>query len=327
MGFFEKLKQSLAKTQEAFVGKIDQVFSRFQKVDEALFDELEEIMISADLGVSTTEFLLNNVRKRVKKEHIDDAADVKRLLQEEMSAILNSEIMPLNIQPDRMNIILVVGVNGVGKTTLVGKLANRYHQQGLKVLVAAADTFRAAAIDQLAIWCERADVELIRHQPGADPAAVVFDTINAGRARHSDLILIDTAGRLHNKSHLMEEMNKIYRIIQREIPDAPHETLLVLDATTGQNAVLQAKAFSEVAKVTALALTKLDGTAKGGIVIAIAEQLHLPVKLVGLGEGIEDLRDFDPSVFVQALFDRSKTETESEAPAEKKTGLQFFEKE
>jgi len=195
------------------------------------------------------------------------------------------------------------------------------------VLVAAADTFRAAAIDQLAIWCQRADVELIQHQSGADPAAVVFDTINAGKARHADLILIDTAGRLHNKSHLMEEMNKIYRIIQREVADAPHETLLVLDATTGQNAVLQAKAFSEVAKVTALALTKLDGTAKGGIVIAIAEQLHIPVKLVGLGEGIDDLRDFDPSVFVKALFDRSKTEEETEPQAEKKARLQFFEKE
>jgi len=304
MSFFAKLKQSLSKTQEAFVGKLEQVFMNFKKVDENLFDELEEILISADLGVQTTDKLLTSLRNRVKKEKLEDGQKVKEALQEEMAAILGREPSPLNISSGRMNIILVVGVNGVGKTTLVGKLANRYHQQGLKVLVAAADTFRAAAIDQLSIWCQRAGVEMIRHQAGADPAAVVFDAISAGKARNVDLILIDTAGRLHNKSHLMEEMNKIYRIIQREIPEAPHETLLVLDATTGQNAVLQAKAFREVSKVTALALTKLDGTAKGGIVIAISDQLNIPVKLVGLGEGIEDLKDFEPALFVKALFDR-----------------------
>lgn len=303
MSFFAKLKQSLSKTQEAFVGKLEQVFMNFKKVDENLFDELEEILISADLGVQTTDKLLTSLRNRVKKEKLEDGQKVKEALQEEMAAILGREPSPLNISSGRMNIILVVGVNGVGKTTLVGKLANRYHQQGLKVLVAAADTFRAAAIDQLSIWCQRAGVEMIRHQAGADPAAVVFDAISAGKARNVDLILIDTAGRLHNKSHLMEEMNKIYRIIQREIPEAPHETLLVLDATTGQNAVLQAKAFREVSKVTALALTKLDGTAKGGIVIAISDQLNIPVKLVGLGEGIEDLKDFEPALFVKALFD------------------------
>jgi fused signal recognition particle receptor len=304
MSFFAKLKQSLTKTQEAFVGKLEQVFLNIKKVDENLFEELEEILISADLGVQTTDTLLLNLRTRIKKERLEDGAKIKEALQEEMAAILGKEHSPLNIVSGRMNIILVVGVNGVGKTTLVGKLANRYQQQGLKVLVAAADTFRAAAIDQLAIWCQRAGVEMIRHQAGADPAAVVFDAISAGRARNTDLILIDTAGRLHNKSHLMEEMNKIYRIIRREIPDAPHETLLVLDATTGQNAVLQAKAFREVSHVTALALTKLDGTAKGGIVIAISDQLNIPVKLVGLGEGIEDLKDFEPALFVKALFDR-----------------------
>ena len=303
MSFFAKLKQSLSKTQEAFVGKLEQVFMNFKKVDENLFDELEEILISADLGVQTTDKLLTSLRNRVKKEKLEEGQRVKEALQEEMAAILGREPSPLNISSGRMNIILVVGVNGVGKTTLVGKLANRYHQQGLKVLVAAADTFRAAAIDQLSIWCQRAGVEMIRHQAGADPAAVVFDAISAAKARNVDLILIDTAGRLHNKSHLMEEMNKIYRIIQREIPEAPHETLLVLDATTGQNAVLQAKAFREVSKVTALALTKLDGTAKGGIVIAISDQLNIPVKLVGLGEGIEDLKDFEPALFVKALFD------------------------
>ncbi len=304
MSFFAKLKQSLSKTQEAFVGKLEQVFMNFKKVDENLFDELEEILISADLGVQTTDKLLTSLRNRVKKEKLEDGHKVKEALQEEMAEILGREPSPLNIVSGRMNIILVVGVNGVGKTTLVGKLANRYRQQGLKVLVAAADTFRAAAIDQLSIWCQRAGVEMIRHQAGADPAAVVFDAISAGKARNVDLILIDTAGRLHNKSHLMEEMNKIYRIIQRELPEAPHETLLVLDATTGQNAVLQAKAFREVSKVTALALTKLDGTAKGGIVIAISDQLSIPVKLVGLGEGIEDLKDFEPALFVKALFDR-----------------------
>lgn len=304
MSFFAKLKQSLTKTQEAFVGKLEQVFLNIKKIDENLFEELEEILISADLGVQTTDTLLTNLRTRIRKDRIEDGLKVKEALQEEMSAILGKEQSPLNIVSGRMNIILVVGVNGVGKTTLVGKLANRYQQQGQKVLVAAADTFRAAAIDQLEIWCQRAGVEMIRHQAGADPAAVVFDAINAGRARNADLILIDTAGRLHNKSHLMEEMNKIYRIIRREIPDAPHETLLVLDATTGQNAVLQAKAFQEVSHVTALALTKLDGTAKGGIVIAICDQLNIPVKLVGLGEGIEDLKDFEPDLFVKALFDR-----------------------
>jgi len=303
MSFFAKLKQSLTKTQEAFVGKLEQVFLNIKKVDENLFDELEEILISADLGVQTTDKLLSNLRTRIKKDRLEDGAKIKDALQEEMAAILGKEHSPLNIVSGRMNIILVVGVNGVGKTTLVGKLANRYQQQGLKVIVAAADTFRAAAIDQLAIWCQRAGVEMIRHQAGADPAAVVYDAISAGRARNTDIILIDTAGRLHNKSHLMEEMNKIYRIIRREIPDAPHETLLVLDATTGQNAVLQAKAFREVSHVTALALTKLDGTAKGGIVIAISDQLSIPVKLVGLGEGIEDLKDFEPALFVKALFD------------------------
>ncbi len=304
LSFFAKLKQSLVKTQEAFVGKLEQVFLSFQKVDEDLFIELEEVLISADLGVQTADALLQKLRTRVKKERIESGDKVKEVLQEEMAAMLGKEPSPLNVVPGRLNILLVVGVNGVGKTTLVGKLANRYQQQGLKVLVAAADTFRAAAIDQLGIWCDRAGVEMIRHQAGADPAAVVFDAINAGKARQADLILIDTAGRLHNKSHLMEEMNKIYRIIRREIPDAPHETLLVLDATTGQNAVLQAKAFREVSQVSALALTKLDGTAKGGIVIAICHQLNIPVKLVGLGEGIDDLKDFEPAYFVQALFDR-----------------------
>lgn len=308
MSFFSKLKQSLVKTQEAFVEKIEQVFLGVPKIDEDLFDDLEEILITSDLGVQTSDILLQSLRNRVKQEKIQSGEQVIVVLKEEMAKLLGQEAAPLNIEKGRLNVFLVVGVNGVGKTTLVGKLANRYQNEGYKVLVAAADTFRAAAIDQLSIWCQRAGVEMIKHQAGADPAAVVFDTIQAGKARQADLIIIDTAGRLHNKSHLMAEMNKIYRVIKREIEDAPHETILVLDATTGQNALLQAKAFNEVSNVTALALTKLDGTAKGGIVISISREMEIPVKLVGLGEGIDDLRDFDPTVFVQALFDRSPQE-------------------
>ncbi|NLN83282.1 MAG: signal recognition particle-docking protein FtsY [Firmicutes bacterium] len=323
MSFFSKLKKSLSKTQEAFVEKIEQVFLGVPKIDEDLFDDLEEILITADLGVQTSDDLLETLRQKVREDKLHTGDQVIEALKEEMAKLLGDEIVPLNIEEGRLNIILVVGVNGVGKTTLVGKLANRYQAEGYKVLVAAADTFRAAAIEQLEIWCERAGVDMIKHQAGADPAAVVFDTIQAGKARGTDVILIDTAGRLHNKGHLMDEMNKIYRVIKREVEDAPHETLLVLDATTGQNAVLQAKAFDEVSNVTALALTKLDGTAKGGIVIAISQQMDIPVKLVGLGEGIDDLRDFDPSVFVAALFDRNQVEEQEEQEEEKDQDFYF----
>jgi fused signal recognition particle receptor len=244
------------------------------------------------------------LREKVKQARTEDPEVVRNLLQQSMEEILGESVIPISYEEGRLNVILIVGVNGVGKTTLVGKLAHRYSSNGAKVVIAAADTFRAAAIDQLGIWAKRANAELIHHQEGSDPAAVVFDAINAAKARQADLLLIDTAGRLHNKSHLMEEMNKIFRIIKREVPEAPHEVILVLDATTGQNAILQAKAFNEVCKVSALALTKLDGTAKGGVVLGVGHQMQLPVKLIGVGEKIDDLRDFVPSDFVTALFER-----------------------
>ena len=304
MAFFDRLREGLKKTKDSLVQKIDQVLANFTQVDEDFFEQLEEILIISDVGVTTTDKLLKQLRERVKLARIEDANAVREQLMQAIVDLLGSESQPLNIVPGRLNVILVVGVNGVGKTTLIGKLAKRYQDEGLKVVLGAADTFRAAAIEQLRIWSDRAGVELIHHQEGSDPAAVVFDSINAAKARGADLLIIDTAGRLHNKSYLMDEMGKIFRIIQREIPDAPHETLLVLDATTGQNAVSQAKTFGEVCHVTALALTKLDGTAKGGIVLSIADQLSLPVKLVGLGEKIEDLRDFSPTDFVAALFEK-----------------------
>lgn len=304
MGLFDRLKESLQKTKASLVEKIDQVLANFTKVDEAFFEDLEEILITADIGVTTSEKILTDLRERVKLARIEDADGVRRVLQEVMAEMLGSETLPLSIEAGRLNVILVVGVNGVGKTTLIGKLAHRFTSEGKKVVLGAADTFRAAAIDQLRIWAERAGVEIIHHQEGSDPAAVVFDAINAAKARSADVLIIDTAGRLHNKGYLMDEMGKIFRVIRREIADAPHETLLVLDATTGQNAVMQAKAFGEVCQVSALALTKLDGTAKGGIVLSIADQLQIPVKLIGIGEKMEDLRDFEPTDFVAALFSR-----------------------
>ncbi|MCL2498451.1 MAG: signal recognition particle-docking protein FtsY [Symbiobacteriaceae bacterium] len=304
MSFFNRLKEGLVKTKENLMQKIDQVLSNFTRVDEEFFQELEEALIGADVGVHTSEVLLEDLRQKVKQARVEDGNQVRLLLQQSMSELLGEDPAPLNIVPDRLNIVLVVGVNGVGKTTLVGKLAHRYRNQGMRVTIAAADTFRAAAIDQLAVWAERAGAELIQHQDGADPAAVVFDAISAAKARGSSLLLVDTAGRLHNKKHLMEEMGKIFRIIKREGEDAPHEVLLVLDATTGQNAISQAQSFSDVCAVSALALTKLDGTAKGGIVLAIAEQLKLPVKLIGIGEKVDDLRDFIPQEFVAALFEQ-----------------------
>jgi len=307
MSLFGRLREGLQKTKDNLVGRIDQVLAHFTRVDEAFFEELEEVLLGADVGVSTTETLLESLREKVKLARIEDAAGVRQMLAEAMAELLGDESIPLTIEEGRLNVLLIVGVNGVGKTTLVGKLAHRYSQMGLKVILAAADTFRAAAVDQLRIWAERAQVELIGHQEGSDPAAVVFDAINAAKARQADLLIIDTAGRLHNKVHLMEEMRKIFRVISREIPEAPHEVLLVLDATTGQNAIIQAQAFTEVCQVSALALTKLDGTAKGGVVLGIARQLQIPVKLIGVGEGIEDLRDFEPLAFVQALFDTTPT--------------------
>jgi len=304
MSLFSRLREGLQKTRDGLVTRIDQVLANFTRIDEAFFEELEEVLITADVGVATTTDMLERLREKVRLSRTEDAAEVRELLKQVMVEMLGAEVQPLNIEQGRLNVILVVGVNGVGKTTLIGKLAHRCRMEGQKVLMAAGDTFRAAAIEQLSIWAERAGAELISNKEGTDPAAVVFDAINAARARthNVDVLIIDTAGRLHNKQHLMEEMRKILRIIRRELPDAPHEVLLVLDATTGQNAIAQAKAFTEVCEVSALALTKLDGTAKGGIVLGISQLLGLPVKLIGVGERIEDLREFNPQDFVDALF-------------------------
>ncbi len=302
MGFFDKLKQGLQKTRNAVSEQVNSVFSVFVKVDEELFESLEEALIMADLGMETSVEIIDELRDRVKKKHITDGNEVKKELQAVISDTLcnlDAE-MKLDTKPA---VVLVIGVNGVGKTTSIGKMATYYRSQGKKVLLAAADTFRAAAIDQLDVWAERSGCEIIKHQEGSDPAAVVFDACNAARSRGADVLICDTAGRLHNKKNLMAELEKINRVISRELPDASRETLLVLDAVTGQNAVSQAKLFSEVSEITGIVLTKLDGTAKGGIVISIAKEQSIPVKFIGVGEGIDDLQVFDPSSFAKALFD------------------------
>ena len=300
MGFFEKLKNGLFKTKNAIVGKIDNLFKSFRKVDEELFDELEELLISADLGVGTTEEILDELRDYAKENKIKDSEGIREHLYEMLRSLLG-EHEPLNLST-KPSVILVIGVNGVGKTTSIGKIAAELKREGKRVVVCAADTFRAAAAEQLAIWCERAGVELVRQGAGADPAAGVYDAIGAVKSRHADVLLIDTAGRLHNKKNLMDELAKIDRVIGRELPDAAKETLLVLDATTGQNAVLQAKEFKETSKITGLVLTKLDGTAKGGIVLSIRRELGIPVKFIGIGEKIDDMKPFDADEFARALF-------------------------
>ncbi len=300
MGFFEKLKNGLFKTKNAIVGKIDNLFKSFRKVDEELFDELEELLISADLGVGTTEEILDELRDYAKENKIKDSEGIREHLYEMLRSLLG-EHEPLNLST-KPSVILVIGVNGVGKTTSIGKIAAELKREGKRVVVCAADTFRAAAAEQLAVWCERAGVELVRQGAGADPAAVVYDAIGAVKSRHADVLLIDTAGRLHNKKNLMDELAKIDRVIGRELPDAAKETLLVLDATTGQNAVLQAKEFKETSKITGLVLTKLDGTAKGGIVLSIRRELGIPVKFIGIGEKIDDMKPFDADEFARALF-------------------------
>ena len=301
MGFFDKLKEKLAKTKNAIVGQIDDLFKHFVKVDEDLFDELEELLISADIGVATTEEILDELRDTVKEKRIKEPSEVK----DELFAILRTMIgehEPLKLST-RPSVILVIGVNGVGKTTSIGKISAELKSQGKKVVVAAADTFRAAAAEQLTVWCERAGVDIIKQAAGADPASVVFDAINAVKSRNADVLIVDTAGRLHNKKNLMDELAKIDRVIARELPDAAKETLLVLDATTGQNAVYQAKEFKEASKITGLVLTKLDGTAKGGIVISIRKELGIPVKFIGVGEQIDDMKPFDANEFATALFE------------------------
>ena len=300
MGFFEKLKAGLSKTKKALFGGIEDLFKRFRRVDEDLFDELEELLITSDVGVETTEELLDDLREKVKEEKIKEPDEIKKILYAELRSMIGEgDGLHLSTKP---SVILVIGVNGVGKTTSIGKMAAELKSQKKKVIVAAADTFRAAAAEQLAVWCERAGVDLIRQGAGADPAAVVYDTIQAAKSRGADVVIVDTAGRLHNKKNLMDELAKINRVIARELPDADRENLLVLDATTGQNAVIQAREFKEAAQITGLILTKLDGTAKGGVILSIRRELDIPVKFVGVGEGIDDMKPFDADEFAEALF-------------------------
>ncbi len=314
MGFFDKLKQGLAKTKSAVFGQINEVVKNFRKVDEEFLEELEEIMICADMGASTTEKILDELRDRIKTDNIKNAEDVKDVLGEILRAQVG-EGEPLNLETSP-SVILVIGVNGVGKTTSIGKIANNLRKDGKKVIVAAADTFRAAAIEQLAIWCDRAGVELVRQNEGSDPASVVYDAIAAANKRKADVLIIDTAGRLHNKSNLMDELAKINRIISRELPNASRETLLVLDATTGQNAVMQAKKFRETAEITGLILTKLDGTAKGGAIFSIKDEINIPVKYIGVGEHIDDMQPFDAKMFIDALMKEEEKKDTDEAGEE-----------
>ncbi len=301
MGFFDKLKAGLAKTKDAFVSQVDNLFKSFVKVDEALFDELEELLICADIGVGATEEILEKLRERVKNDRLTDGKEVKAALREIMTDMVG-EGSPLALD-SKPSVLLIIGVNGVGKTTSIGKIAAQLKGEGKKVVVAAADTFRAAAIDQLAVWCDRAGVDLIKQSEGSDPAAVVYDAISAAKSRSADVLIVDTAGRLHNKKNLMDELAKINRVISRELPDASRETLLVLDATTGQNAILQAKEFKNAAEITGLILTKLDGTAKGGCVFSIKGELDVPVKYIGVGEKIDDMQPFRADEFVRAIFE------------------------
>jgi fused signal recognition particle receptor len=301
MGFFDRLKEGLTKTKKSLTEKIDQVLVAFGKVDDELFDELEEILVTSDIGVDASLKVIEDIKKKVRENRVTDPMKVKELLKEELEEILNEENSELNVGT-KPSVILVVGVNGVGKTTSIGKIANLLKQRDKKVILAAGDTFRAAAIDQLEIWADRVGVELIRQAEGSDPAAVIFDAIQAAKSRKADVLICDTAGRLHTKKNLMDELKKIYKVIDRELPDTSRETLLVLDATTGQNAVSQAKTFNEISDITGIVLTKLDGTAKGGIIVAIKSELDIPVKLIGVGEKMEDLQKFDAREFVEALF-------------------------
>ena len=302
-GFWEKLKSGLSKTRQSFNDKIDTVLKAFVSVDEDMLEELEEALIMADVGVETSLYIIDCLRDRIKGDRIKEPSDVKDAIEEIIADILSKNDTTVNVAKSP-SVVMVIGVNGVGKTTSIGKMAARYKAEGKKVILGAADTFRAAAIDQLGIWAQRSGIDMIKHQEGADPAAVVFDTINAAKSRGADLIILDTAGRLHNKKNLMDELNKIFRVIERELPESSREVLLVLDATTGQNAVNQAKLFSESANITGIILTKLDGSAKGGIVLAIAHEMGIPVKLVGVGEGIDDLQTFDAQDFAKALFNQ-----------------------
>lgn len=306
MGLFKKFNFGLKKTRDQMSGAIDSVLEASAAIDDALFEELEEILIMGDVGVATAQHIIDELRERVKKRDLKKPDKLRRVIREVVADMLSGkEGMELDTIP---SVILVIGVNGVGKTTTIGKMAAYYKAQGKKVILAAADTFRAAAIEQLEIWAERAGVEIVKHREGADPAAVIFDTISAGKARDADLIICDTAGRLHNKKNLMEELSKIYRVIDRELPYSDREVLLVLDATTGQNAVNQAREFMNAAEITGIVLTKLDGTARGGVVLSIMDDLKIPVKFVGVGEQVDDLQPFDAEAFAEGLFEEVSRE-------------------
>lgn len=302
MGFLDSLRSGLEKTRKSFTEKIEILVKSAQKIDDEFLEELEAVLIAADVGMPTTTTLLADIRKSIKAGEINSPEQLTPFLQSRITDMLTAGISYPRLASDPPTVIMVVGVNGVGKTTTIGKLGHYYRQNGLKVILAAADTFRAAAIDQLEIWGQRIGADVIKHSEGSDPAAVAYDAVQAAKARHADVLIIDTAGRLHTKTNLMEELKKLYRVIQREIPEAPHETLLVLDATTGQNAVNQAKIFGESTAVSGVVLTKLDGTAKGGVIVAIKAELGLPVKWVGVGEGMDDLQPFVPDAFAAALF-------------------------
>lgn len=301
-GLFQRLKEGLSKTHKGLVDKVDQAILGRKKIDEGLYDELEEILVTSDLGVQTSYKLIERVRERLRRGESDDAALVKKYLKEEILGILKDTGNGIDTRRGKPFVIMVVGVNGVGKTTTIGKLASRYRGEGRSVLLSAGDTFRAAAVEQLEVWGERSGCSVIKHKEGSDPSAVLFDALKAAQGRGTDILIADTAGRLHTKTNLMEELKKTRRVVEREVPGAPHEVLLVLDATTGQNAVSQAKLFKEAVEITGIVLTKLDGTAKGGVVISIVDELKIPVKFIGIGEGVEDLRPFEPSEFVEALF-------------------------
>ena len=310
MGFFSKIKEGLRKTKESVINKMHRVVNSFTKIDEELFEQLEEAMIMGDLGVETSEEICTRLRKLIKERGVTDPAMIMELIQEIVADMMGDDVgIDISGKPA---IIMVIGVNGAGKTTTIGKLCHQYKKQGKKVLVAAADTFRAAAIDQLQVWTERAGVDIVKHAEGSDPGAVVYDAIDAAKARNCDILIIDTAGRLHNKKNLMDELAKINRIMESKAPDSSKEVLLVLDATTGQNAVNQARLFSETANITGIVLTKLDGTAKGGIVISIKNELGITVKLIGVGEKIEDLQPFNSRSFVTALFENTGKTDENE---------------
>ncbi len=301
----EKFKQGLAKTRNSFSSRVNDLVARYRKVDEDFFEELEEILIQADVGFDTVMELIDELKMEVKRRNISDSSEVQAVISEKLVEIYQSgkdDTSELNIQNDGLTVILFVGVNGVGKTTTIGKLAHKFKSEGKSVVLAAGDTFRAGAIEQLEVWGERVGVDVIKQSEGSDPAAVMFDAIQAAKARNVDILICDTAGRLQNKVNLMKELEKVKRVIEREVPGAPHEVLLVLDATTGQNALIQAKTFKEATNVSGIVLTKLDGTAKGGIVIAIRNELHIPVKFVGLGEKMDDLQEFDAEKYVYGLF-------------------------